>query len=812
MLPKRVAEIVIVLISLVLYSTGSVSAGDKPGPSFDQPSGTSLGTDQESLYLRTGPVNLREMPSLLVSGATFAPTRRYVIQLDGPITPQRRAFLEQAGVVLGPYLPMNAYVADLSRANADALIAAGFVRWVGQYDEAWKLSSTIGLVRPVTPERLQLAAAGKKRLVVSLFPGADLAAAKEGLRREGTELRAVGGEGRKHTLVVDAPDAKIRKLARNPDVMFIEEALEAEPRNATTTWICQSDVTDSVPLWNAGLHGENQIAGIIDWDLRADQCAFVDTVNPIGPLHRKIVSYYGMGISPGYGYHGTHVGGVLAGDELAGTNPNLKGMAYKSRFVFQHYNGVLVGGVLYVNDRLTVAHNDGARVHSNSWGSDSTRDYGAWSRDIDVFTRANEDDLVLIAVTNSNMQVTVPENSKNGLAVAATSDTPNEGSRCYGGYGPTTDGRQKPEVWAPGCGSISADYYTQCGTHSGGGTSYAAPAVSGFAVLVRQYFMEGFYPSGAANAPDAFTPSGALLKAVMVNSAVDMSGMAGYFTPAEGWGRILMDDVLYFPGDARKLLVTDVRNAAGLNTGDTNSYYFGVQSSTQRLKVTLVWTDVPAELSASFTPINNLDLVVTDPYSTAYLGNVFSGGQSSTGGSADIRNNVEQVHRDAPNPGRWRIDVLGTAVNQDRQGYALVVTGDVFWFCGDFDGDGDVDSADYGYIRDGLGHCAPEPEYMQHVLADIDGDGCITLADYQRWLRCYRTCARDPLAPPPGQGLIGDVNGDGKIDGLDVSEFVDTLLNPAAASPRQFVSCDFNGDGSVNGSDVQAFVNALLGQ
>jgi hypothetical protein len=725
---KYVAAIVIGLMVMMVCLQRLVQAGDKTPPSPEQVSALSLGTDARSLYLRTGRLDLRERPSLLVAGAVFDPAVHYVIQLDGPITPQRRALLENAGVVLGSYLPMSAYLADLSRARAEALIAAGFVSWVGRYEEAWKLSSTIGQAPPVTAERQQLAAMGKKRLVVSLFPGADVPRAKASLGRIGAVTQTVRPGRKERELAVDVADARIAELARSTAVMFVEEALEAEPRNATTTWICQSNVTDSVPLWNGGLHGEDQIAGIIDWDLRADQCAFVDDVNPIGPLHRKIVSYYGMGISPGYGYHGTHVGCVLAGDELAGTNPDLKGMAYKSRFVFQHYNAVLDGGVLYANDRLTIAHNDGARVHSNSWGSDSTRTYNAWAHDIDLFTRTNEDDLVVLAVTNGNIQVTVPDNAKNGLAVAATNDTPNQGSRCYGGYGPTTDGRQKPEIWAPGCNSVSADYYSPCGTHVGGGTSYAAPAVSGFAVLARQYFMGGFYPSGAANPADAFTPSGALLKAIMVNSAVDMTGMAGYFTPAEGWGRILMDDALHFTGDARRLLLGDVRNAAGLDTGDTESYYIAVNGSGQRLKVTLVWTDVPAELAASFTPVNNLDLVVTAPDSTTYLGNVFSDGQSTTGGSADIRNNVEQVHRDAPTTGNWRIDVIGAAVNQDKQGYALVITGDVAWYCvkGDVNHDGLLDGRD---IEPLIRVILEGGTLWEECAADINGTGTPTTDD-----------------------------------------------------------------------------------
>jgi hypothetical protein len=45
----------------------------------------------------------------------------------------------------------------------------------------------------------------------------------------------------------------------------------------------------------------------------------------------------------------------------------------------------------------------------------------------------------------------------------------------------------------------------------------AAPVVAGGAALTRQYYLDGFYPSGRASKQDAFTPSGALIKATLIN-------------------------------------------------------------------------------------------------------------------------------------------------------------------------------------------------------------------------------------------------------------------------------------------------------
>src|SRR5439155_21406789 len=137
--------------------------------------------------------------------------------------------------------------------------------------------------------------------------------------------------------------------------------------------------------------------------------------------------------------------------------------------------------------------------------------------------------------------------------------------------------------------------------------------VAGLGMLVRQYFMQGYYPGGSPTPAAAFTPSGALLKAILENSAVDMTGVSGYPSNLEGWGRILVDDALYFDGDARGLWVRDRRNTAGLTTGQQDVFQIFNRSSTQRLKITLAFTDVPGAVNAAQAWVNNLDLQVTAP-------------------------------------------------------------------------------------------------------------------------------------------------------------------------------------------------------
>ena len=54
----------------------------------------------------------------------------------------------------------------------------------------------------------------------------------------------------------------------------------------------------------------------------------------------------------------------------------------------------------------------------------------------------------------------------------------------------------------------------------------ATPVVAGTAALVRQYFAQGFYPDGVKNEGAAHSdPSGALIKAVLMNGAQGLSGV-----------------------------------------------------------------------------------------------------------------------------------------------------------------------------------------------------------------------------------------------------------------------------------------------
>jgi subtilisin family serine protease len=701
-----------ILIAALLAACGAPSLADDAPPAFNARPGF--------LHLRTGDVEVAALPNRL--DAEAFPPGRHVLMLRGPMTPERRAELSRAGVTLLAYLPLHAWIADLSRTTPQALRGVPFVAWAGEFRDEWKLEPELaaGVRVPATPQRQAIAAQGRVVAWVHLFADAGV----DGVLRAIGDLRNARLTSRERVagawmLGVELDRVDLPRVVALPDVQFVEEFPEYTLRsNQTLRWVVQSNVQNVTPLYDRGLIGTGQIIGVIDGRIAVNHCSFLDSVNPVGPDHRKIHAY---NTTFGYNLHGTHVAATAAGD--GGTPGDTRGVAYGARLVYNTYPDATESSMY---ERFELHTSQGAFVHTNSWGADWTRQYDGGCRGIDSVSRDYQDILILHAISDSS-QVTNPENAKNSLAVTASFNAPNQENWCIGGLGPTLDGRRKPEVAAPGCAIISASGSSGCGTVALTGTSMSTPAVAGLAALVREYFVRGFYPSGAENPADAFLPSGQLLKATIVNSGVDMTGVAGYPNFREGWGRVLADNALFFAGDASGLLVRDVRNDTphALGTDDVASLSVAVGAG-RPLKITLAYADAPAEVNASYIPVNNLDLRAISPGGTIYLGNVFANGVSTPGGAADPLNNLEQVLLLAPEPGLWTIEVRGADVNVGMQGYALVLTGDVRPAgCNpDINADGTVDQDDIACLIETIagGSCAI-------VDPDINGDGSVDQDD-----------------------------------------------------------------------------------
>jgi hypothetical protein len=560
------------------------------------------------------------------------------------------------------------------------------------YHPAFKLDPEIGKRTFVSPDRISEPGI---LLMVMIFEGADLDALTKSIRDLGFEVLSVTDESeqnlRRIKVRVQQPSDAIR-IAQLIEVRYVEEVGDITLNNGTTSWVIQTNTLNSRTVWGNGLRGEGQIIGHIDGRLDINHCFFRDAINNTpNPAHRKVVGLRNAAGGSTDQDHGTFSAGCAAGEDLnndalsAAPNAN-NGNAPRARLSHGYLYDLdwITGGTVSFFNYLIRAHNDDAHIHTNSWDDKSTSAYTQLSVDLDTFTWQNEDDLVMIGPDN-NGTIRPPDSSKNALVVNATQQNPNQNNFASGIRQFSLDGRRKPDLMAPGQNIVSADDGTTCGTRTSSGTSFAAPAVAGAAALVRQYYMEGWYPTGTMQPHHGFTPSGALMKATLLNATVDMTGLglAGYpgtSPTGEGWGRLLLENALYFQNDPRNLRIWDTRHADGLSTGETRVHHFDVATNTQPLKITLVWTEPPGTASSAAPVVNNLDLEVVSPNGAqTFRGNVFAGGVSATGGVADALNNVEMVLVNTPAPGDWTVRVIATQVNVGNpgQGYALAVSADL---------------------------------------------------------------------------------------------------------------------------------------
>ncbi|MBX3380634.1 MAG: S8 family serine peptidase [Phycisphaeraceae bacterium] len=687
---------------------------------------------QDALNLRAAHVRFRDTPDLLKERNLRGATSPRVLTLDGPMSPERRAALAKAGVQIKGFLEGDSFLAEIAPGSPAAVNRLGFVRGAADFKPEWKISPDLLAKAPPRnfrdAVRQQLQTRGKLALIVSLVPGADVNLARTQITSvPGAELIRLDNAGGDLLAVVALPADRLIALSRLSTVFFIEEAPEYEDRNANARWIAQTNITNSTPFYSATLTGAGQIIGIVEASTKLDlaHCSFFDPLVPTaGPTHRKVVYFN----SPrNVGLHATHVSCTAAGD--AGDNSNTRGIAYGARISF--VGGLELDEAIIYNLFLD-NYNHGAFVHNNSWGNIFTNAYDVTCRAVDNFSWTNPNCLLMFATAESG-PLTNPENSKNCLAVVATGNVGSQETVIFGGIGPTTDGRRKPEIAAPGSLS-SAVNGTGCGTGGQVGTSMATPVVTGMAAIIRQYFTQGYYPSGVANAPDAFTPSGALLKAMLLNGSVRMTSQSTYPSTTGGWGRLLADRSVYLPGDTRKLVVRDQSNNASgaLTTGQFRYVRFVVTPGSEDLRATMAFHDAPGSVASIAPVVNNLNLTLIAPGRVNCLGNVFASGWSTTGGSTDPLNNVEMGLFQSPTPGVWFARIDAAAVNVGTQGYGLVITGNVAeatCIC-DLNADGVVDDADFTMF-------VTSYDLLEDPLGDFNGDGQTDDADFVTFVMAY---------------------------------------------------------------------------
>jgi len=272
--------------------------------------------------------------------------------------------------------------------------------------------------------------------------------------------------------------------------------------------------------------------------------------------------------------------------------------------------------------------------------------------------------------------------AKNILTVGAIGDIAggysqpsNVSMLSFSSWGPTDDGRIKPDLVGNGEDLLSAYHTTDGAAAYMSGTSQSGPNVAGSLVLLQQHYksLSGGNPIRAST-----------LKALALHTA-DEAGIADGPDYQFGWGLLnteraatLINSV--WIDQTEHSMQEQLLTQSGTYTMQVTS------DGSQPLKVTICWTDpagtpVSAQLDpADIMLVNDLDVRITGNSTTYYpwkfaAPNPNTPSETATTGD-NIRDNVEQVYIASPASGVYTITVNHKgSLQSGSQIFSLIMSG-----------------------------------------------------------------------------------------------------------------------------------------
>jgi subtilisin family serine protease len=629
---------------------------------------------------------LPEPGSRLGTGTTW------LIHLTGPVRAEWQTELRRLGADPVCYLAYQTLVCRLWRdAPASDIGRLEFVDWLGPLPASAKLAPELSTLdsRLSTPD-----------LVLSVWPGYDPNAVALSITKAGGEVVKIVNRSVEFRL--DA--SRIAGLAELEAVAWIQECSSARDFNSDVQWVMQVGWRPERPdelaghrIWARGIRGQNMVVGLFDTGINTEHDMYIDPAVPVTgpglyPEHRKFVAYKlydGAAFGDAGDYHGSLVAGTLCGnDSVAGNASKLDGVAPDCRLYFVD-DGDAFGfhvldpdmTALLDSVRLSNGVSQPVRQVSGSFGTEESLSYYRIQEStLDEVCWEDKQFLVLWAAANRrgpDYKIGHPAAAKNVLTVGACHNgTQSNSVWVESSRGPCRDGRIKPNLVAPGVDVATIDGREPHSYLSASGTSISAPAASGALMLLRQYFAEGWYPTGTPDSAHRITRLSSALVRAMAIAATD-SNVGDEYMPnnAVGWGRLDVSTIMHFPEDSNGLAFLD--ESVGVATQKDITFQFQL-SGRAPIHAVLAWTDTAAAPAAAIAIVNDLDLELESPDGNHYRGNQFYNGWSRVNPSDWDRRNVEEVclipH---PLPGTWTARVIGHSVYTSSQPFAVAVRGGI---------------------------------------------------------------------------------------------------------------------------------------
>lgn len=271
-------------------------------------------------------------------------------------------------------------------------------------------------------------------------------------------------------------------------------------------------------------------------------------------------------------------------------------------------------------------------------------------------------------------------NAKNVITVGAVNDAVEGTNRSlamatmslFSSWGPTDDGRVKPDIVADGVSLYSTYSSSDSSYGYSSGTSMATPNAAGSAVLVAQYYrllFENQYMRAST------------LKGLLIHTADDLGNAGPDYR--FGWGLINCLAAAEHIRGAHDWTNSPRMLEAAITPETPSVEVPFTWDNIHPIRATLCWTDLPGTTQDGLdnrTPVlvHDLDLRIVTPSGAIALPYTLDPANptaDATPGTNRV-DNVEQVFISAPEPGRYRIQIgLTGSLQTNEQWFSLLVAG-----------------------------------------------------------------------------------------------------------------------------------------
>jgi hypothetical protein len=570
----------------------------------------------------------------------------YVALLQFANTPNNvtKDLLKSHGIELLQFVPDNAFTAAIHQPINKELLNAAGIRSIVPVPAEIKVANNI--FKDVTNAALKSAA--KVDVLVSITKGFNVEEVLQDLIRRNISITNNDFE-QYRVVAVKIEQSQLNVIGELPYIEYIQavppadKKLNDELRSNHKANVLQAPVS----LGGENLNGKGVVIGVGD---NADITTHIDLVDRV--INRAPFLPED---------HGVQTSGIAAGGGIL--DPLYRGIAPLATVVSQVFSGIIKFASTYVADF-------GMVVTNNSYGSinndcEYAGTYDLYSKVLDdqafqlpqllhVFAVGNDGPFNLNCNRAGYHSVLGGyQSSKNILDVAwgDKNHTISPGSS----YGPTLEGRLKPEISATGSEVRSPGANNSYVTDYG--SSLASPAVAGGAALMIEKYRQ--LNSGA-------NPKSASIKAWLMNGADDIENAGPDYKSGFGWLNLVR---------SLDMLKNNRQFNSTVATGASNQHVIVVPPNVTNLKVMLYWHDPAAAVFAKQALVNDLDLELVDPSSNTILPWVLDTANVTalaTRGK-DHLNNVEQVTIANPTAGSYVVRVKGTAVNVNASQEYFVV-------------------------------------------------------------------------------------------------------------------------------------------